>query len=219
MPAAAIFDVDGTLVTFRFDVRGTRQALIAELSRRGYDPSGLDLTTPTQKILDAAHAQTPKEDEERYEELRKAAFELLDRFEVESSSTTAPIPGAKAALEQLKSRGVRIAVLTNSGRKAAFESLRRAGLLDLFEFVLTRDETIVMKPSPGGLAMAASRLGQGADAVYYVGDSPYDIAAARGAGVKVVSVASGNYSVERLRSEGADFAVASITEVPAVLGV
>ena len=67
--------------------------------------------------------------------------------------------------------------------------------------------------------MAASRLGQGVDAVYYVGDSPYDIAAARGAGVKVVSVASGNYSVERLRSEGADFAVASITEVPAVLGV
>ncbi|MDG6988885.1 MAG: HAD family hydrolase [Nitrososphaerota archaeon] len=219
MTVAAIFDVDGTLVTFQFDMKGTRQALIEELARRGYDPAGIDLKTPTQTILDAARSQTSTDEQGRYEGLRTAAFDLLDRFEAVSASTTAPIAGVRGALERLKSRGVRIAVLTNSGRNAASVSLRRAGLTDLFEFVLTRDETIVMKPNPGGLAMAASRFGPTVESVYYVGDSPYDIAAARGAGVKMVAVATGSYSAERLRSEGADLVVASVADVPVVLGV
>ncbi|MDG6963407.1 MAG: hypothetical protein JRM83_00250, partial [Nitrososphaerota archaeon] len=37
MTVAAVFDVDGTLVTFQFDMEGTRQALIEELARKGYD--------------------------------------------------------------------------------------------------------------------------------------------------------------------------------------
>ncbi len=219
MTVAAVFDVDGTLVTFQFDMEGTRQALIEELARKGYDSAGIDLKTPTQRILDAARLQTPDDEQWRYQDFRKAAFALLDRFEAVSAFTTAPIPGAREALERLKSRGVRIAVLTNAGRSAASVSLRRAGLADIFEFVLTRDETIVMKPDPGGVAMAATRLGPTAESVYYVGDSPYDIAAARGAGVKMVAVATGNHSAERLKSEGADFVVASIADVPVVLGV
>ena len=219
MTVAAVFDVDGTLVTFQFDMKGTRQALIEEVARKGYDPSGIDLKTPTQRILDAVRLQTPDDELWRYEDFRKASFALLDRFEAVSASNAAPIPGAREALERLKSRGVRLAVLTNAGRNAASVSLRRAGLADLFEFVLTRDETIVMKPDPGGVAMAATRLGATSESVYYVGDSPYDIAAARGAGVKVVAVTTGNHPAERLRSEGADFVVASIADVPAVLGV
>ena len=54
MTVAAVFDIDGTLVTFTFDVRGTRKALLDEVQRRRMDTSGLDLTTPTQKILDHA---------------------------------------------------------------------------------------------------------------------------------------------------------------------
>ncbi|MDE1852895.1 MAG: HAD family hydrolase [Thaumarchaeota archaeon] len=219
MAVAVIFDVDGTLVTFTFDVRGTRAALIEELSRRGYDTAGLDLSTPTQRILDAASSQRHDGGERAYEELRMAVFAILDRYEVESAASTSPFPGIVEVLRHLRSSGVRLAVLTNSGRRAASEALSRAGIEGFFEFVLTRDDTELMKPRPEGLIMAASRFGLPRGSISYVGDSLYDIAAAKGAGIRMISVATGNYSVERLRSEGADSVITSISDLPRALGV
>jgi HAD superfamily hydrolase (TIGR01509 family) len=213
MPVGAIFDLDGTLVTFRFDVQGTRKALLDELTARGFETAGLDLATPTQQIIDAARSQAPTRKPEAFEEFRVRVYAILDGFELESAASAKVFPGTRESLDFLKANGVRLAVLTNSGRKAALETLRRAGLLDCFEFVLTRDDTETMKPRPEGLLKATSMLGLPADSVYYVGDSPYDIAAAKDAGIKVVSVATGNYSVERLREEGADRVISSITEL------
>lgn len=218
MGAAAIFDVDGTLVSFKFDLRGTRQELIAELTRRGYDTAGLELSTPTQAILDFARSQE-NANEGAYEEVRRAVFSILDRFETRSAASTSVFPGTREALEELKAKGVRLAVLTNSGRKAAATSLGRAGLVDLFEFIMTRDDTPVMKPRPEGLAMAAAALALPRASVCYVGDSPYDIAAAKGAGVRSVAVATGRHTVERLREEGADAVIPSLSALGAVLGV
>ena len=219
MPVGAIFDLDGTLVTFRFDVQGTRKALIDELTERGFETAGLGLATPTQQIIDAARSQAPRGRPGAFEELRVRIYAILDRFELESVATANVFPGARESLDSLRAKGVRLAVLTNSGRKAALETLRIAGLLDCFEFVLTRDDTETMKPRPEGLLKAISMLGLPADSVYYVGDSPYDIAAAKEAGIKVVSVATGNYSIEHLRDKGADRVISSITELHDVFGL
>jgi len=219
MVVAVILDLDGTLVTFTFDVRGTRQIIIAEMKSRGFDTSGLDQTTPTQRILDAARSQVPPRSESEYIDFRKGVFAILDRFELSGVESTSPIPGATEAVRHLKSKGVRMAILTNSGRKAASESLRKAGLEGFFEFVLTRDDTQTMKPSSEGLVQAAAVLKVPVGSVYYVGDSPYDIIAARGAGARVVSVATGNYSMERLRADGADHVIPTLSDLPRVLGV
>jgi HAD superfamily hydrolase (TIGR01509 family) len=219
MPVGAIFDLDGTLVTFRFDVQGTRKALLDELTSRGFETAGLGLATPTQQIIDAARSQAVTGKPEAFEEFRVRVYAILDGFELESVASANVFPGTRESLDFLKARGVRLAVLTNSGRKAALETLKRAGLLDCFEFVLTRDDTETMKPRPEGLLKATTMLGLPADSVYYVGDSPYDIAAARSAGIKVVSVATGNYSVEYLREEGADHVISSITELHDVFGL
>ncbi len=219
MPVGAIFDLDGTLVTFRFDVQGTRKALLDELTARGLETAGLGLATPTQQIIDAARFQAPMRRPEAFEELRVRIYAILDGFELESVASANVFPGTRESLDLLKAKGVRLAVLTNSGRKAALETLRRTGLLDCFEFVLTRDDTDTMKPRPEGLKKAASMLGLPADSVYYVGDSPYDISAAKHAGIKAVSVATGNYTAGRLREEGADHVIFSITELHKVFGV
>jgi HAD superfamily hydrolase (TIGR01509 family) len=219
MPVGAIFDLDGTLVTFRFDVQGTRKALLDELTAKGFETAGIGLATPTQQIIDAARSQAPIRKPEEFEELRVRIYAILDEFELESVASAKVFPGTRESLDFLKAKGVRLAVLTNSGRKAALEALRRAGLLDCFEFVLTRDETETMKPRPEGLLKATSMLGLPANSVYYVGDSPYDIAAAKDAGIKVVSVATGNYPAERLREEGADSVISSITELHQVFGL
>ena len=220
MSVAAVFDVDGTLVTFEFDVRGTRKALIEDLSRRGFDTVALSMNTPTQEILDFARGQVERgRVNVDLAELRSSAYGILDAFESESSKLATVFPGTRRALEALGAGGVRLAVLTNSGRKATDRVLAKAGLADCFEFVLTRDDTDTMKPRPEGLTKAVAMLELDPGEVYYVGDSVFDVTASKLAGTKSVCVATGNYSADRLRSEGADYVVSSITELPALLGV
>ena len=219
MVVGVIFDIDGTLVTFHFDVRGTRKALIEELARQGLDTGALDLSTPTQRILDSAREQSEAGRGPGYEALRRAVFSILDGFESKSSEAASILPGVRGALDSLRSKGVRLAVLTNSGRRSAQAALGRAGLLDCFEFVLTRDDTEIMKPRPEGLEMAAARFGLSKAEVCYVGDSDLDVRAARAAGIRGVSVATGNHTAERLKAEGADYVISGLSELGAILGV
>ena len=215
-----MFDIDGTLVTFQFDIEGTRMAIIEELSRRGFDTSGLDLTTPTQTMIDAARTQVESgKVRADFGEVRAELYSILDKSEIATSSTAGVFPGTRETLDYLKSKKVRLAVLTNSGRLAAAEILRRAGLQDCFEFVLCRDDVTVMKPKPDGLLRAISLLGMPRSQIFYVGDSKYDVIAARQAGVKIVAVTSGNYSSAKLTEDGADYVISSISELPGLLGV
>jgi phosphoglycolate phosphatase len=219
-PVAAVFDIDGTLVTFKFDVRGTRIAIIEELSKWGFDTAGLDLTTPTQTMVDSARMQVEAgKVRVEFDEVRTRLYSILDASEMESSHTTSVFPGTLETLDYLRSKSVRLGVLTNSGRRAAVEILRSAGLLDCFEFVLSRDDVAMMKPRPDGLVRAILMLEIPRDQIVYVGDSRYDIIAAKQAGLRVVAVSTGNYNEARLREEGADYVISSISELPGLLGV
>ncbi len=219
MAVAAIFDLDGTLVTFDLDIQEWRRVLLDLLRRRGYDVSGLNLTTPTQDILDSARSQAGPDNHGAFESLRREAFATLDGLETEGAASASVFPDAVETLRELKSKGVRLCILTNSGRKAAAESLKKSGLGDFFEFVLTRDDTETMKPRPEGLARAVALLGVDPGEAFYIGDSRYDIIAAKQAGVRSVAVATGNYTAEKLTEIGADFVIASLSELRKVLGV
>jgi len=215
-----LFDIDGTLVTFKFDVQGTRRALIEELARSGLDTSGLDLGSPTQRIMDAAKEQTHKAGAGvSFGDLKKRLYSILDEFEVESSRQAEVFPGAKETLLRLRNVGIHLAVLTNSGRKAAYSVLRKGDMLDCFEFVLTREDVDTMKPSPDGILKAVSKFSLPKSEVCYVGDGILDIVAAKAAGMRVISVATGTQPATRLREEGADRVISSLEELPEVLGV
>ena len=214
---AAIFDLDGTLVTFELDIREWREALLGVMGRLGFDRDGLDSNTPTQEMLDFAESQVAADATARFDELRREAFSILDSLELKGATLSRVFPGAREALQELKSKGMRLGVLTNSGKAAAFKTLTDSGLLGFFEFVLTRDDTETMKPRPEGLLKAVGMLGLEPGEVCYVGDSVYDIKAAKQAGVRAVSVATGSYGVERLMSEGADSVIAALSELSGVL--
>ena len=218
MPVAAIFDLDGTLVTFEFDIREWRRVLIGLMRERGFSTEGVDDGTPTQQVLDFARGQVAV-DPGRFERLRSEAFLTLDSLELRGVASSSVFPGTAEVLKSLRSKGVRLCVLTNSGRAAAYQSLRKSGLLEFFEFVLTRDDTETMKPRPEGVLKAVAMLGVTPGQACYVGDSRYDIMAAKQAGAVSVGVATGTYDAERLRKEGADFVIERLADLPAVLGV
>jgi len=206
------------LVTFTFDIVGTRSALIGELLSRGYSTSNLTTMTLTQAILDSAKEQIDsgrvKDD---YQTLRSRVFSMLDKFELDSAREAKPIRGTLKTLEALRLSSIRLGALTNSGRAGATRVLKKSGLMNVFELILTRDDVPAMKPKPDGILRALDLLSLSKDELLFVGDSVLDIQAADAAGVRVASVATGNYSRERLGAEGADLIMSSISELPALL--
>jgi phosphoglycolate phosphatase len=218
MARAAIFDLDGTLVTFTFDVLGSRKVMLAELSKRGFDVSGLGPSPPTMDIIETAREQIAAgKAGGSFEETRKALYSILNTFELDCCGRAEIFPGTRKALEDLRKNSIRLGLVTNNGKAATSLLLERNGLSGFFEFVLAREDVVVLKPSPDGLIKALSILALPTASVVYVGDSVYDIDAARKAGIKVVSIATGNYSAERLRSEGADYVVQDISELPPLI--
>jgi pyrophosphatase PpaX len=90
---------------------------------------------------------------------------------------------------------------------------RLPGLDANFEVVVTSEDTARQKPDPEPLLHALALLEARPEEAAYVGDSPFDVAAAHGAGVYAVAVGWGGIH----RAEGADAFVESPEELLGVL--
>ena len=100
-----------------------------------------------------------------------------------------PHPEVRASLERLKAAGFRLGTLTNSTKDVAGAQMRNAGLIDLFEHVLSADEVKRLKPAAEPYRMAAERFGVPIGEVRLVAAHAWDIAGALHAGCKAAFVA------------------------------
>lgn len=92
-----------------------------------------------------------------------------------------PLDGAAEAVSELRERGIRVAVVSNSDGSVT-ESLALAGLAEEFEFVIDSHLVGVSKPDPAIFEAALDRLGVGPENAWYVGDSVFhDVNGALGA--------------------------------------
>ncbi|WP_137160410.1 HAD family hydrolase [Blastococcus sp. CCUG 61487] len=117
---------------------------------------------------------------------------------------TALLPGARELIEALKARGHRV-VLASSGKPHHVD--RALDLLDVRELAdgwTTSDDVEATKPAPDLLQVAVRTIGEPADAPSLViGDSVYDVEAAKNAGMPAVVVRSGGFGDDELRDAGA----------------
>jgi pyrophosphatase PpaX len=100
-------------------------------------------------------------------------------------------PGIVHVLAQLRDAGRRLGVVTAKKRSTVDIAFSQLPLAPLFDTVVGGDETARHKPDPEPLQLGLERLGARADEAAYVGDSPYDMAAARAAGMFAVGVTWG----------------------------
>jgi phosphoglycolate phosphatase-like HAD superfamily hydrolase len=133
------------------------------------------------------------------------------------------MPGVEALLDRLIEAGVLLGLVTGNIEAAAHIKLARAGLNRFFSFggygSDSADRTEVTKAalsraelvSGGALGGRASEEGSGEGVTCLaVGDTPRDVEAGHGAGIKVVGVATGSYSVDELRDASADWALETV---------
>jgi phosphoglycolate phosphatase len=124
-------------------------------------------------------------------------------------------PGIEALLPRLVERGVLLGIVTGNIEAAAHIKLARGDLNRFFAFggygSDSRDRTALTKRA---LERGGTVSGSPVDpaAAIAVGDTPRDIAAGHGAGIRVAGVATGLYTVEQLREAGADWALETVED-------
>jgi phosphoglycolate phosphatase-like HAD superfamily hydrolase len=129
------------------------------------------------------------------------------------------MPGIEALLDELIDGGALLGLVTGNIEAAAHVKLARAGFNRFFSFggygSDSADRTEVTKTAlRRGELVSGGTLADGA--CIAVGDTPRDVKAGHGAGIRVVGVATGSYSVEQLLEAGADWALETVErEFPA----
>jgi HAD superfamily hydrolase (TIGR01509 family) len=197
---AFLFDLDGTLVDSVYQhVLAWREALehtgielaVWRIHRRIGMSGGLltnALLRETRRPVTAADAQ-------RLQKLHAQAYARLSR-------QVRPLPGARNLLRRLSALGVPYAIATSGRIESANPALKTLKLRSGVPIV-TRDQVQRAKPDPDLFIAAADRIGVAIQDSVVVGDSVWDLLAARRARALGIGLLSGGYGKEELEQAGA----------------
>lgn len=182
-----LFDNDGTLVdTYDAIMESMHYALNTVL---GHDLSteyiaskvGIPLVEQMRQFAD---------DPSQVDKLVETYREHNER---DLSSRIGTFEGLDSALAQLKDAGYRLGVVTSKRRLVALDGLVHFGYDQYFDLVNGVEASVAHKPEPEPLLNAAKALCVYPDQCVYVGDSPFDMRAAKAAGMHAVAVTWGRF--------------------------
>jgi len=131
-----------------------------------------------------------------------------------------PYPGVEETLRCLQDAGIRLAVATDAESVQADRRLRKTGLIDFFEVVVTPEVSGRRKPEPDSLLYALRRLDAAPEEAMMVGDSPRrDIAPGRQLGMVTAFAAYGDWRRSRAADVAADIVLAEFSEILGHVGI
>jgi len=197
---ALLFDLDGTLIDSVYQhVLAWHKALeelglslaVWRIHRRIGMSGGLLVQALGREI---GHRVTP-ELAQKLQELHAAMYEHYQ-------GAIPPLPGARELLQQLSRTHVPFAIATSGRREGAQSALEGLGIGPEVP-VITRQEVQRAKPDPDLFLAAAQRLNVPIAKAMVVGDSVWDLLAARRAGCLGIGLLSGGYGKEELQQVGA----------------
>jgi len=185
---AVLLDVDGTLIDSN-DAHA--QSWVDIFQRHGYSIAfdrvrpligeGGDKLLPQ---LTGVEADSPAG--KAMSEERRALF--LERY----LPALRPTPGARLLVETLKAKRVTVVIATSSNEKELWPLLRQAGVADLIGRA-TSSDVGASKPDPDIVRAALAEAKVPPEEAVMVGDTPYDIEAARRSGVRAIALRCGGW--------------------------
>jgi HAD superfamily hydrolase (TIGR01509 family) len=104
-----------------------------------------------------------------------------------------PFPKARALLERMRREGLTLAIASSSSGEDLLALLRAACVDDLVEIHASADDAARSKPDPDIVLAALERSGLEPGQALMLGDTPWDVAAARRAGVGIVALRCGGW--------------------------
>jgi phosphoglycolate phosphatase len=220
-PRAVLFDFEGTLVEFAWDLGAGEAALRNALADLGFPrdlftaDSYASMWNRALRLEGSAVGEGAAVGED---ELRAHLGPIYDRFDLDALERWRLRPGALETVAELQSRGLLLAVVSNIGRIALQPAIERFGLADHLDLIVARDDVRFMKPDGEGLRTCLERLDVVAAQALFVGDSRTDVLAARDAGVRVAIVTGGESAPEAYADLQPDAFLDGLSQVT-VIGV
>jgi pyrophosphatase PpaX len=205
-----LFDLDGTVID-------SGAIILASMRHAAREVLGTDI--PDEQLMAAVggpgleaqmHALAPDRVDELVTVYRAHNEPLHDEL--------VSCAGMEDVLLQLKEEGRRLGIVTAKRRATVELAFARIPIEHLFETVVGGDETERHKPDPEPLLLALKRLEGRPEDAAYVGDAPFDVKAAKAAGLYSVGVTWGGiHARELLETEEPDALVDSPEELHDVL--
>lgn len=188
---AVLFDLDGTLVDSLPELYHGVHTVLSDMGLKAPSQEavgamiGRGILVLVQRLCAALGIAVESEQgRDLFDRLLKAWSESGGRH-------MAFYSGVIEGVEQLKDKGIRVALVTNKQRSLTVEFLQSRGLESLFDTVVAGDDCPNNKPAPDMLIRAMTEMNVCASETVMVGDSRNDALAGRAAGVSVALVETG----------------------------
>jgi phosphoglycolate phosphatase len=204
-----VFDVDGTLVDSQ-DLIVAAQG--AAFRAHGLEPPSRErsLSIVGLSLVQAFRVLAPDGPAESLAEGYKTAFQ---RLRADPAYREPLFPGSGELLEELSRRDdVVLGIATGKSRRGVAHLLERHGWERVFATIQTADDH-PSKPHPAMLEQALAETGADPRESVMVGDSTFDMAMARAAGIGAVGVSWGYHRAQALQETGAEVIVNSYAEL------
>jgi len=216
---AVIFDLDGTIVDFNIDFKAARAEVISLLTKQSLPSSLFSVNESVFVTLKKAEKCMRKDGkkEQEFAKLKENVISVVERYEAKAARETSLIPGILETFKTLREMKLRIALFTANGEKSTSYILRRFGLRQFFDVIITRESVLAVKPDPAHLEAVLEALKVRPEEAMVVGDSIRDMECARQLKVLAVGVATGFSSIEELTRAGADYLASSSTDIPTLV--
>lgn len=193
---AVILDVDGTLVLSN-DAHA--QAWVEGFAAYGYDVAfdkvrpligmGGDQVIP--KMVSGLNDQ--EGDGKAIAEKRKEL--IMERL----GPTLSPTKGARDLVLRMQEHGLKLIIASSATSQELSVLLKAAQVDDLLKEATTSSDAEASKPAPDIVEAALDKLKMEPSQVLMIGDTPYDIQSAKGAGVELIAVRCGGFDDEELK--------------------
>lgn len=206
MVSAVVFDLDGTLIDSTEAIIESFQHTFDTLKQPHAQRQAI-LDGIGALIADQFESLCPDCDPQQCVQIFRAYYPTV------CLEKTCLLPDARDLLQTLAAAGIRMGFA--SSKKLAFSEmiLDHHGLLDYFESRLGPEEVRQAKPHPEAVLRALADLNAAPPETYFVGDTHFDVLAARAAGVRCLCVTTGYATREQLEALGPEAVYDRLDEV------
>ncbi len=199
-----IFDIDGTLTSTNQLIFDSFNFIAKKyLNRTFTDEEIISLFGPTEDVILKEWCGN------KYEEARKDYY----KYYSDNHSIAQLYPGIKEILEYLKSKNFPLGIFTGKGREASMITLKKLGVENYFDLIVTGDDVENHKPSPEGIIKFLNHFKLEPERVLMIGDSVSDVIASKEAGIKIASVLWDSYGKEEVKTLQSDYYFHSVEEL------
>lgn len=199
---ACIFDLDGTLTNTLESMTYSVNLTLKEmgLSQITKDQCRLFVGNGARVLIEKSLKAAGDPKASRIEE----GMEIYGRiFDQNCTYHVTPYDGIVKMLEDLKKKGIKLAVLSNKPDRQTVKVVHEIFGDTIFDHAQGQKEGIRRKPEPDGVYALMERMHVEKEECLYVGDSEVDIATGRNAGLKTVGVLWGFRDEKTLKTAGA----------------